>query len=218
MKGYKKIPKRLRREYNKAGREVFFKAVKAFFIFPIIYKRSRELFAMGRPEENRNLRKSHIYWLYDCTEHVDGDPSKPLDYIACTYGDKNYRERKGFDYDKASKLGRYWAAFRWLVLRNSAYNLKASRSHRFDFPYTSYDVLDLEGPAHPLNWRDKNDVGLQSVIIYLENGEVIFRYSYTLPLGKLNPFRLLGYKWKNRMRGADKNGYKYKNRLFKELN
>ena len=170
---------------------------------------------MGKVEENLNLDSKHDYWLTDSSEHLDGDPNKPLDFVSCWYGDKAYRERVGFDYENSSELKKFWRSFLWVVIRNSVWNLKTKNGIKFAAGFTVEEILVKIGMAGVTTWRNKEIHGEQSCILKL-NGtdELYFRYSYTVPLSKWSPLRLLGYKWTNVMRGVESR-YLWKSRRFK---
>lgn len=211
------IARQLKKEYNKKIRSVLFATIKAFFVFPLLYARRRRYFNMGLVKDNIAFKRSHWYWLCDNSEHIDGDSNKPLDFISCWWGDENYRIRKGFDYNKASAVKKYFAAMRWVIFRNGAWNLKLLNG--WDLRNNVAELVEViknEGDASPTTWRNQKYVGEQCVL--LRFGQLLtYRYSYTKELPKLSLYRLLGYKYRNKMRGAGKERWIYKNRLFRNL-
>ena len=214
-KTYKDIPKELRKHYSKEVRKNLWMAVKAVFIFPRLYKNRVELTNMGNVEDNLHLPDNHDYWYVDNSEHIDNNPENELDFIACWWGDTAYREEVGFDYETASKLSKFIRAFKWMVLRNSVWNHKTKVGLKFKAGFTIENILvNTPEILDPLLWRNKKYHGEQSVILKL-NGteELYFRYSYTVPLHRLNPLRLFGYKYINQMRGVETR-YLYKKRKF----
>jgi len=211
MKQYNKIPKYLRREYAKEIRRRIPATIKAFFIFPYLYVRRHNYFKMGLVKDNLHLKPSNNYWLVDNSEHIDGDTKKPLDFIACWYGDLGWRESIGFDYYKASKLKRFLVSLRWVVFRNSVWNLKlrVGYAYKGKIVKDSIIVLYFEGDGLPMTFRNKNIKGISAVTytVKLDAGgtKELFRYSETIKKGS---------KWVNRMRGYSTNRAVYKNRRF----
>jgi len=208
----------LRKDYKKRMTGRFWLLLKARCKFNKMYKRRRELFEMGKPECNLNLPEDHIYWFFNCSEEV----CDKLDYVSCVYGDKNFRNKVGFNYDTASPKQKKKQARLWLIKRNPLWN----RILREGIELVGNNrklikIITSTGGASEWNWRDKSDPGYQCIIFKTENGIKTFRYSYTIPLSKINPIhligRLLGYRYRNVMRGAGNSRYIYKNRWFKKL-
>ena len=208
MNYYRQIPKDLRKTYKKKIRRVFFAAVKSFFLFPVMYSKRKKLYALGTFENNLHLKDSHLYWLTDSSE---------VDFDSCWYGDPAHRK---YGLMKLGFIGKFLASFNWVVIRNSAWNLKLKMGKNLQGERLLVNILiNTEQDQNVFNWRDQTDKGILAVLFGWteDNGTLHFAYSHTKPLGKFNPFRLLGYKWSNKMRGADKGRYLYKNRLFKKL-
>lgn len=224
MKYYKKISKELRKEFRKNTRNVFKSGVKGFFKFPLLYKKRKELFALGEVKNNLDLPNNHDYWLVDNTEYlIPNDITSGLDYVSCIYGDPGYRKLRKFDYETASKWQKFWQALRWII-RNSAYNLKIRNGFKLkgnipDELHIIWCDMDYDDYKDYLNWRDQTDVGFIVIEFPIEklDGSTIrgFRYSYTLPLHRWNPARLFGFKWENVMRGYGAIRFIWKWRYFK---
>ena len=214
---YKIVPKKYRKKFSKDLRIFIWAIVRGFFMFPIIYKKRRELFDMGEAKDNLHLPDNHLYWLFDCSEHIDGDPTKPLDFDSCVYGDPVNRR---VNLETAGSLRKFYASLRWLVFRNSAWNLKLKKGINHRGKRILVNHLILIGSASLFNWRDQHDAGEQGAVFYFQddpNHEYVFAWSKTVPIFKLNPLRLLGYKWFNKKRGYDAEKIEYKNRYFKFL-
>jgi len=217
MNYYKKIPKNKRKKFSRGVRKRLSKAILAFFIFPIIYTNRKKIFRKGLVKNNLHLKESNLYWYADNTEHIDGNSELALDFNSCWYGDSvnriNWLMKLGF-------IGKYFASLNWIVFRNSVTNLKLKHGQNLKGKRILREEIINIGDAHIFNWRDQKDEGIMcSLLTYSEdpNQEVVFMYSHTLPLGKFNPARILGYKWKNKMRGAGDNKWIYKNRYFRNL-
>jgi hypothetical protein len=220
-KYYKRIPRKLLRDYDYQIRLSVFQLVRTILIFPYLYCKRRGLFAMGFIKDNLELSLFDLYWLANNTEHIDGDSEKSLDFVSCWYGDLVWREKRDFDYDTASDLQRYWISFLWFI-RNNGYNWKKRNGIKFEagFDIVKHDMSINTGPYAWKDmpgvtvWRNETILGEQGVILNLKGtDEYYFRYSYTVPLPKLNVWRIFGYTHRNRMRGVESH-YLYKNRLF----
>ena len=165
---------------------------------------------MGEIKDNLHLDKDHLYWDFNTTER---------NYEECVYGDQSFQRKKKFNYKTATPKQKKRQARKWFR-RNPVWNwtqrVGVELGGGFD---TSKTVIIHNEPKtlKPTLFRNKKHLGIQSVILTSKSGIRTFRYSHTLPLKKLSLWRLLGFKYKNVMRGADKDQYTYKNRLIRKL-
>ena len=219
---YKDIPKELRRHYRQAVWRSLKRAIWAHFNFSKLYERRHEMFMRGVVEDNLHLSLDHLYWYCDNTERVDDDPSKPLSYVRCWYGDEGYQKTQGFDYDTASPGEKKRQSRKWLR-RNNDWNNKARIGLKFA---KGFEVIkdgclgntgfDADGELLPITlWRNEKYHGEQSVLLSLNGtNEIYFRFSYTVEISWYHPMRLfLGYRYVNHMRGVE-NRYLFKWRYF----
>lgn len=218
---YKQIPKELRKHYNNAIWSSLKRAIWANFNFSKIYNNRHWLFSLGEVQDNLNLPEDHLYWYADSTEREGGIDANPLSYVRCWYGDEGYQATQGFNYLNATASEKKKQSRKWLR-RNNDWNNKAKIGLKFKAGFTIEERLINTG-LNPnqtnywniLTWRNETKKGEQSVILKLNGtNDLYYRYSYTLPLGKFNPLRLLGYKFINQMRGVESR-YLFKIRLFK---
>ena len=190
------------------------RAIWANFNFSKLYDKRNELFALGRVEDNLDLPLDHLYWYADNTETFGGLPTTELSFVRCWYGDYGFQASQGFNYHTANERQRKRQSRKWLR-RNNDWNNKARIGLKFAAGFEVVgEPLAKIGDAPATTWRNQTHHGIQSVILRLKGtDELYFRYSYTLPLGRFNPLRWFGYRFKNKMRGVE-NRYLYKNRLW----
>jgi len=213
-KAYKDIPKGLRKHYNSEIRKSVKRAIWAYFHFNRLYKQRKKIFELGEIQDNLNLPLNHDYWYCNNTERHGGLNSNELSYIRCWYGDEGYQETQEFNYFIATDKQKKKQARKW-IRRNNDWNNKARIGLKFKNGFTVVgEPLINTGGYLATTWRNKSIHGEQSVILLLNNSnEQYFRYSYTLPLSKWNPFKWFGFECINVMRGVESR-YLWKTRLF----
>ena len=213
---YKDIPKNLRKHYNSEILKSLKRAVWAYFHFNRLYKKRYEIFDLGEIQDNLDLPLNHDYWYCNNTERFNGVNSNELSYIRCWYGDEGYQLDEGFDYASATERQKKRQAKKW-IRRNNDWNNKARVGLKFRAGFFVVGEPLVNTGGYPATtWRNETKHGEQSVILRLKGtGELYYRYSYTLPLKRFNPLRLLNYEYVNVMRGVDSR-YLWKTRLFKK--
>jgi len=122
------------------------------------------------------------------------------DYISNVYGDKKWRDRIGFDYQKSGWIKKTWIAFRWLAIRNSHYNfrLAVTRPKQGEYKRIKVYFVDTEPQTSGMTFCNKEIKGRQFATYYVE-GRKYFRYSFTKRTPKwlffLRPFWNVQLGW-----------------------
>jgi hypothetical protein len=158
---------------------------------------------MGRVENNLHLDPDHIYWDFNCYEKT---------FEECLFGDKGFQNRHKFDPKTASKRQKKRQAKRWFR-RNPVWNRNQLIGMELGGGMKLKKVIvNIPDDAPPTKWRNKDLHGEQAVIMESRSGMEVFRYSRTK--GVRNPLMRIFFKYKNVMRGADKDQWTYKTRYF----
>ena len=202
---YFKIPIELRCHFWKVKRGELLDIIYTLLFFKSIYKQRHRLFAMGEIHDNLHLPYDDVYWLVNNTERVDGDNSKPLNYVRCWYGDEGFQKDNNFDYLFATQKQKYIQAKKW-IRRNNRWNGRAKDGLKFLVGFKVKEVIANCGGAGATTWRNKKILGLQCVLLErLGTTDTYFRYSFTKPF-------IFGY-WINVMLGVETR-YILKVRIF----
>ena len=157
-------------------------AILNFFIYWMVY--------LNRDFIRSNKEKWFFWLLWLCLNDTKKQSEKDIDF-----GD--------YGRFKHNIIG----AYRQSVFRNPTWNL---RNDYFNPKKGKIEaIIPLGGRLQWYNSDKPYEIGRQYVEYYID-GTWYFRESYFLPLNKYNPARLLGYKYKNMMRGASGNRYLFK--------
>ena len=144
-------PKSLRKEVMRVNKRVLKNTIISFFVYPLVYYRKKKIHKMGPINKNWEKDLPWWYWYGNTSEHIGGDGSKPLDFDACWYGDKNWRKRNLI----ARIFGKtYITSLVWNVIRNGVWNLRFKLGAKWRGPVDPktiriYINVDEKGNQYP---------------------------------------------------------------------
>ena len=107
-----------------------------------------------------------------------------VDYISNTYGDANYRKRRGFDYYNTNVFRKVWEAFIWLAIRNSHWNFRSVTGPNNGTPHRINIIHnDTDPPTSGMTFCNYDIKGKQFATYYVGKRKY-FRYSFNKPTPK----------------------------------